>query len=190
MFLDKTQGLSLTCLKPIVKCLGSISYKHLNFIKLHYCQQVSHIMRIVNTRHRPWYQIMESVEVAYTSIEGVLLVKVELGCTLCRHFIMEYEGCYFPYHNHSVLCSHRVIYIKCSYKRVPYQVHSPFIVTLPNRLSRANLQWIQVAQIDMMSFQPTNLQSIIHYKKDSITTLTSRLITLSLGSRIHIKGPC
>ena len=43
------------------------------------------------------------------------------------------------------LCSRRVIYIKGSYKGVPYRVDNPITFTLPKRSTSSTLQWIQEA---------------------------------------------
>ena len=72
------------------------------------------------------------------------------------------------------LCSHRVIHIKGSYKGVPYKVHNLITFIQPKRSSRATLQWRQDSSScffkdEIMSFQPTNLKSIIHYMKYIIT---------------------
>ena len=39
----------------------------------------------------------------------------------------------------------------------------------------------------MISFKPIKLKSIIHYKKDTMTTFDFKVKTLPLGLRVHIK---
>ena len=74
MVLEKTQGLLLTSSKPIVQCLDSISYNHLNSIELLKYKQVSHMMRTCNKRHRQWYRKMKPGVVTYS--DG--------GCSTCQ----------------------------------------------------------------------------------------------------------
>ena len=86
---------------------------------------------------------------------------VELVHIPCRHMVKEYEGralyssvilklelLPLPYSLGASFCSHRVTYIKGSYKGVPYQVHKPITFTLQKRSHRVTLQWQQEAHDD------------------------------------------
>ena len=100
------------------------------------------------------------------------LPMVELGHIPYRHMVKEYEDCalysslILSYSFSASLCSHRVIHIKGSYKRVSYQVlnlsHSPSQrgpLGLPYNGEKKLI--MTFLRFDTMSIQPTNLKSII-----------------------------
>ena len=124
-----------------MQCLDSVPHHHLNFIELIQHQWVSHMMRIGNNRHRPYYLCMESRVMTLLRLRVFYLPMVELGHIPCRHIVKEYRGFLcslkssqleqLPKHTHLVLDFVLIEYFnKGVHEEVPYLVYNPITLHL------------------------------------------------------------